>query len=93
MPEYSSVGLPPENSLSVGKPDTPNSSAREDSTVASTLAIRMPSGLSIPAALAYSGARVLQCPHLQVSNIYINRVRLSHKTVGERNIRELIRQT
>ncbi|CAG0880721.1 unnamed protein product, partial [Darwinula stevensoni] len=65
--------LPIEN-LSVGYPLTPYSSASFDSWVASTLASLISDDIStsFSAALAYSGARALQCPHhgASVSNVW-----------------------
>lgn len=66
-PEYS-LGdslSPPLKNLMVGYPRTPYSWASSVSSVASTLPRRTsdPSAFSMPAALAYSGARALQWPH------------------------------
>lgn len=67
LPEYS-LGdslSPPLKNLMVGYPRTPYSWASSVSSVASTLPRRTsdPSAFSMPAALAYSGARALQWPH------------------------------
>ena len=55
--------------LIVGKPFTPNSSASSllGSSVASTLAKVIPSSCRGPEAFAYSGSNRLQCPHLHAA--------------------------
>lgn len=79
-PEYS-LGdpfSPPLKNLMVGYPRTPYSWASSVSSVASTLPSRMfePSAFSMPAALAYSGARALQWPHHGASGEHIQRFAL-----------------
>ena len=73
LPWYSE-GLALRKNFSVGYPRTPNFSASLVSSVASTLAnlISLPSSFKAWAALAYSGARCLQCPHHGASGIKYN---------------------
>ena len=73
--------------LMVGKPFTPNSSAKAllGSSVASTLARVIPSAFKGFEALAYSGSNRLQCPHLhwQCYSVAVSRSdRLNGSTSG-----------
>merc|ERR1712131_524310 len=65
LPPPYSIGFPFLKNFKVGYPLTSNFSASLPSSVASTLASLIGESFSarIPAALAYSGARALQCPH------------------------------
>ena len=68
LPPVYSWSLPYLKNFRVGYPRTSNFSANLDSSVASTLASLIADSFSasMPAALAYSGARDLQCPHLNM---------------------------